>query len=100
MQSQGQSQQLSQPQSAAHTSLQQNTNATGNNIVGKQNDLQPLSSIDNFLKGTRRRAVNNLKASSDNILRTTSEPSKTSPLIERAHAPGEQRELLSNSLAV
>ncbi|XP_041674326.1 UDP-N-acetylglucosamine--peptide N-acetylglucosaminyltransferase 110 kDa subunit isoform X4 [Drosophila eugracilis] len=45
MQSQGQSQQLSQPQSAAHTSLQQNTNATGNNIVGKQNDLQPLSSI-------------------------------------------------------
>ncbi|XP_036678117.1 UDP-N-acetylglucosamine--peptide N-acetylglucosaminyltransferase 110 kDa subunit isoform X10 [Drosophila suzukii] len=45
MQSQGQGQQLSQMQSAAHSLLQHHSNATGSNLVGKQNDLQSLSSV-------------------------------------------------------
>ncbi|KQS71055.1 UDP-N-acetylglucosamine--peptide N-acetylglucosaminyltransferase 110 kDa subunit isoform X1 [Drosophila erecta] len=42
MQSQGQSQQLP---SAAHLLLDQNPNSTGSNLVGKQNDIQSLSSV-------------------------------------------------------
>ncbi|XP_041632493.1 UDP-N-acetylglucosamine--peptide N-acetylglucosaminyltransferase 110 kDa subunit isoform X2 [Drosophila kikkawai] len=45
MQSQGQGQQQSQLQSSPHLLLQQQTNTTGNNVLGKQGESQSHSSV-------------------------------------------------------